>query len=375
VCEKLEGRGEEVMERKDREYFRHIDFEHEFTYGSDPEIFAVDGYGKMIPAFSFLKSQKEAKRESSYVFWDGFQAEMNTDGTAFCLNLLMDDIQEQLGKLTTKLPEGAKLSINNTFRLDDETLKNTEGRFIEFGCKPSFNAYEMKVKKISARKLPYRWAGGHLTFGSWEQPPQYLSMVKAIDKICGVFSVGLAANLDTPNRRQHYGLAGEFRTPKWEKESLWSSRITYGLEYRTLSNFWLCSPVVANLVWELARIAIRIHDTRYMKLLAMPEELVVDTINTCNVEQARKLVKVNEGFYKWALHAIFSKKYAPDERNKITNAALTACYEGLESLGVDPSNLDANWKIGTEEDCDDSTTWVNDAGHSNQTFGGWANAR
>jgi hypothetical protein len=364
-----------VIERKDREFFRHIDFEHEFTYGTDPEIFAVDANGKMIPAFSFLKSQKEAKRESSYVFWDGFQAEMNTDGTDFCLNLLMDSIQWQLGKLTEKLPIGAKLSINNTFRLDEETLKTTPGKFIEFGCKPSFNAYELKVKKVPARKLPYRWAGGHMTFGEWEQPLPYLSMVKAIDKICGVFSVGLAANLDTPNRRQHYGLAGEFRTPKWERESLWGNHIFYGLEYRTLSNFWLCSPVVANLVWELARIAVRIHDTRYMKLLAMPEELVVDTINTCNVEQARKMVRVNESFYRWAMHAVFSKKHSPYERTRIIDAALTACYEGLESLGVDPSDLNSNWKIGTLEDCSDSSTWVNDAGHANQTFGGWVNAR
>src|SRR5580698_5252111 len=46
--------------------------------GSDPEIFCENEKGEIIPAFAFLGSKTQYGREIEGPYWDGFQAEFDT---------------------------------------------------------------------------------------------------------------------------------------------------------------------------------------------------------------------------------------------------------------------------------------------------------
>jgi hypothetical protein len=96
----------------------------------------------------------------------------------------------------------------------------------EFGCEPDYNAWTKdKNPRPSATDKNLRSCGGHIHIGFKGLDPH--EVIKAMDLYAGVPSV-LMDKGDL--RKQLYGKAGAFRTTK------------YGVEYRTLSNYWVFSP-------------------------------------------------------------------------------------------------------------------------------------
>jgi hypothetical protein len=105
-----------------------------------------------------------------------------------------------------------------------------------FGCEPDFNAYTMCENiKPSAEDKNLRSAGGHIhigydgatPLGDYYTPDQErCAIIQALD-----MHIGLPSVLIEPDnkRKELYGKAGAFR-PK-----------SYGVEYRTISNFYLVS--------------------------------------------------------------------------------------------------------------------------------------
>lgn len=102
-----------------------------------------------------------------------------------------------------------------------------------FGCSPEFDAYNggavvstVDPKQLDEEEGSWRFAGGHVHLGYTPATADLPPFVAA--SFADVF-LGLAAcGLDTQaQRRQYYGQPGRYRpTP-------------YGIEYRTLSNFWI----------------------------------------------------------------------------------------------------------------------------------------
>ena len=256
--------------------------------GSDPEMFAVDEKGELIPAFEFLDS----KEENPTAYWDGYQAEFTVQH-ATCLKHHTDFVQESMYALNKALKHRfplAKLSLKNVFDIPKERLENDEERFVNFGCNPSFNAYGEEPLVIEDPKLvPFRSAGGHLHFSITEDKRQFIpQMVKELDRVLGVISVALFQYYDEPRRRAMYGRAGEYRTPE------------HGLEYRVLSNAWLVHPACAHLVYEIARVVmgqvvnkVPGTATKY-SFWDVTEEEARQVINDVDVEGAKALLKRNE---------------------------------------------------------------------------------
>ena len=73
-----------------------------------------------------------------------------------------------------------------------------------------------------------------------------LLAVKILDIVVGNTCVIMDRAPSQVERRKVYGRAGEYRLP------------AHGIEYRTLSNFWLRSYQLTHLVFSLARFAINI---------------------------------------------------------------------------------------------------------------------
>jgi hypothetical protein len=106
----------------------------------------------------------------------------------------------------------------------------------ELGCEPDYNAWTGRVNPRPRAPETLRSSGGHIHIG-YDNPTEELSrkIVKAHDLFCGVGSV--LYDPDT-RRREIYGKAGAHRIKG------------YGVEYRTLSNFWISSEELMDWVYK-----------------------------------------------------------------------------------------------------------------------------
>lgn len=315
--------------------------------GSDPEMFVVDKNNEVIPSYHFLKSKEEGDvtekapieayhYHTSYgqnIFWDGFQAEFNLCAES-CLSWVCDSVYHGLSALSKRAKQhnkDARLTIQPTMDIQPHYLRNDEDKFVQFGCMPSKNVYNMEGIKADGRDVPFRSAGGHIHFGLSEtQKGKIEDYVKALDAILGVACVSLFGSYDDVRRREYYGLAGEYRTPK------------HGLEYRTLSNVWMCHPVVMNIVFELSRKVISMVDANLFKSMwKADEEEILEAINNCNIPLACEILTRNEEVFK-ALLASFTRYMT----NKETDAIYNAFMFGVENLIENPDDVEGNWNIG-----------------------------
>lgn len=304
--------------------------------GSDPEVF-VTADNNLLPAWEFLPS----KRSGKVAFWDGFQAEFNT-GAYGCIAWVVDSVQAGLRTVLNaaraKQPT-AKLTIQNVFQIPVATLRSAADEHVLLGCDPSINAYYMSGKfPGNGRALRYRFAGGHVHMGGFGQLNEDAcrELVKALDAVLGVWAVGAAASIDNPIRRQYYGLAGEFRTPK------------HGLEYRTLSNFWLSHPAITNLVFNLARGVAQFQRAGLMKHWLTHEQETVETINSCDVPRARKILKLNEDVLTHILAGSWNEIAKYFLNSTIVSQAIRVGQNGIESVIKDPDDIEKNWKLDTK---------------------------
>ena len=304
------------------------------SLGADPEMFLFSG-NKLLPAWEFLPP----KGEHVLQYWDGAQAEWKYNHEEnHCQNNLVLFTRENLMDLQATAKQhdkNARLSLVNVVRIPKDVLATADPKHIELGCQPSWNAYRMKGTPVyDPRDLKYRFAGGHLHFGTWTpQRPNYVKIVKTLDSILGVWSVGVARYMDNPIRRKYYGLAGEYRMPRYKGG--------YGVEYRTLSNFWLASPAMLQLTWDIGRMCVRLAGSRYLNLWAGNEDETIRTINDCDDEQAEKILKRNAPMFKWILKQCYRNERAVE-------AAIAVSREGLQYIVPEPENFKENWAFGRE---------------------------
>jgi len=240
--------------------------------GSDPEMFVVNKDGIVIPSFDFLPSHKQVTVNQP--FWDGFQAEFNIPGVS-CLDQTIGHLQAGLFNLyraAIKHNKDAALTIKPTLEIPPHMLTEGKDEHVQFGCMPSKNVYGMKGIQADGKDVLVRSAGGHIHLQlDNKQKKKIEDYVIALDAILGVACVSMFGNIDDPIRRQYYGLAGEYRTPK------------HGMEYRTLSNAWMCHPTIAYVVFELARKVCTLVDKDLFKHWQFDKDEVISCINECNI--------------------------------------------------------------------------------------------
>jgi hypothetical protein len=263
--------------------------------GADPEVFVVDSNAKMIPAYKFLPSNTP----DTNIYWDGFQAEFRTIPSS-CIAYWIDYTQERLQKLY-KLVKAydptAKLTGECVLPIPPNEFLTAAPEHLQLGCAPSKNAYgDYGVGVESGASLPIRFAGCHIHLGSRRlnrDEESFKNIVKTIDKIAGVLSVVVLQELENPLRRRYYGLAGEYRTPRW------------GLEYRVLSSACLWHPMLMNLFAGFVRCAMWLALEKVDNEWVASEEEVCQTINELDIDQAQRIIKRNQKMLEeiwWGLY-------------------------------------------------------------------------
>lgn len=203
--------------------------------GSDPEFF-VGNEGKIISVIGLLGGTKEAPLpvEFGALQEDNVLAEINISPAASCQEFIQN-LRTVRAQLDARLHPYTSIVQSSHFFEEEELLKSGTKAF-EFGCDPDFNCWNMSVNPTPEAFTLMRTAGGHVHIGYDDpEPTTSFKIAQMCDVLLGIPSVLLDNDMD---RRNMYGKAGSCRLK------------AYGVEYRTLSNFWLRDEIQTAWVYD-----------------------------------------------------------------------------------------------------------------------------
>lgn len=232
------------------------------TFGADPELFIMNPAGEFVSAAGMIPGDKANpyKVDGGAVQVDGMAAEFNIDPVTnykdFKKNI--DKVRKQLQDM---LPNGYKLVATPTAEFSQAEWDRSPEESKILGCSPDFDAWRKTVNPVPNATDRVRHAGGHLHVGWTEDADtsdamytqSCVDLVRQLDWFLAAWSI-----LKDPDsqRRSSYGRAGAMRFKP------------YGVEYRTLSNFWLGDGTSLLLqVWNRMQSAIN-----HMPTFFMPEK-------------------------------------------------------------------------------------------------------
>lgn len=236
--------------------------------GADPELFLVDKQGKPITSIGRIGGSKDFPRDLGNGFAlqeDNVTVEFNIP-PASNSRQFSASIQYVLGFLRQEISkDNLELSIVPTLEFTVDDLMHPQAQ--ELGCEPDFNAWTKKVNPRPVAPESLRSSGGHIHIG-YDNPTEETSLeiIKAHDLYCGVASV--LYDTDT-RRREIYGKAGAHRIKG------------YGVEYRTLSNFWIKTPELTEWVFEQSEKAINFINEGN-EITSKWGKKIIECINTGN---------------------------------------------------------------------------------------------
>ena len=234
--------------------------------GSDPEVFLTDTGGRYVSAIGRFNGTKEepvavkSLGKGYAVQVDNVLLEYNTPPAKSATNWL----EAHRNMLQYLRSEAAKqnllVSIDASAVMPDSELQHPAARV--FGCSPDFNAWEMRINNPPRANDPnLRSAGGHIHVGGISKFTnlQKVNVVRAMDMLVG----SLATLVDTDERRKElYGRPGAMRFKD------------YGVEYRTVSNFWLKSESLMQAVYGLTTKALTASTHRSFTSQAHEEDVL-----------------------------------------------------------------------------------------------------
>jgi phiEco32-like amidoligase-type 2 protein len=184
------------------------------------------------------------------------------DGVQFELHPLPEPTVAGLGhnlsRILTVLEQtanraGKQLNFSGLVTVKEKQLQRLAPESQVLGCAPSENIYDVPPIDVDGRTYRKRSSGGHIHLGM--TAPIYIPeegvdhrqrAVALLDVLVGNTGVMLDRDKGARERRKNYGRAGEHRRPE------------HGLEYRTLSNFWLAGYPVMSLMFGMSRFAVAI---------------------------------------------------------------------------------------------------------------------
>lgn len=241
--------------------------------GTDPEVFLQDAKGNPVSAIGYINADK----------WNPLQIPDMPEG----YTLQEDNVSLEYGVPPSASADEFIQHINAVMEKSKEYIPNLSFSKLScivfpksemnhplahiFGCEPDFCAWTKDVNKKPTPPHPFmRSAGGHVHV---ETTKDALAVIRAMDLFLGVPSV-LMDNGEM--RKQLYGKAGAFRAK------------SYGVEYRTLSNFWIFKNELIRWVWANTQRALDSVDAIDV---VKEEARILRSINDNDKDTALALVK------------------------------------------------------------------------------------
>lgn len=221
-----------------------------FTIGADPEFFLKNNMTDQFVLASFFLTDND--RNNPLNLGAGFSAHRDNvmvecnippatskDEFIYNLNYVLDKIRS-----TVVTDRSVDFAIQPSAEFNEFDLMMYEGG-LEFGCSAYLNVYGSEKKAPDSTN--FRFAGGHIHIGltSLKTANQKKEFVKILDVLLGI--PALEKDKDSL-RREYYGQLGNYR------------ETDYGLEYRTLSNFWIKTPEEIGWVYDQVEQAVEMFN-------------------------------------------------------------------------------------------------------------------
>jgi hypothetical protein len=225
--------------------------------GCDPELFLTKEVGKTRKRQSVVGSELVVPEGGipvgsgmGRIVRDGVQVEFQPISGSCRANMSnhLSLCFQELQRRVEKYP-GLKIDFSQTVRLSAGDMARLHPDSRQLNCGASLNIYGRRPIYKNGEKFRMRSGAGHIHIGSEALTDKYVNpenLVKILDVLIGNTCVMLDRDPLAAERRKTYGRAGEYRLPK------------HGLEYRTLSNFWLKAYPLFSLVMALSRISAKV---------------------------------------------------------------------------------------------------------------------
>lgn len=226
----------------------------EFSIGSDPE-FMLAKDGNIVSAIPVVKQDKYDPIDlgnGQKLYYDNVMLETNVPPASSKAQFI-ENIKKTYASISCVIGGDYKVFAVPSFNFSDDECSHPHA--MEAGCSPEFCAYSKKKCFPPNFANTMRSAGGHIHIGRSDflsiddeqcDDNEFLmgydakhNMIKAMDIFVGLPLTLLDNSEASKARRILYGKAGRFRPT------------SYGVEYRTPSNFWLSSPQMAELIYDL----------------------------------------------------------------------------------------------------------------------------
>ena len=238
-----------------------------FSFGTDPE-FMITRDGQYFSAISLVPSTKYERHKigDGEFYHDNVMAE--------CAVPPSKTKEDTINNIGTVLRDYAtlirpfQLKIQASQDYPTSELQHPEAKKI--GCDPEWDVYSLKVVKPPEEEFitnPLRTAGGHIHLGCKLAQDEFQGyfIVRMLDLCLGLPSIYLDNDPSSKARRKIYGNAGRFRVPKW------------GIEYRSLGNFWLASPDLVGLVYDICDFVLDfVRKEKYYSLWSVDKDKLYD---------------------------------------------------------------------------------------------------
>jgi Phage phiEco32-like COOH.NH2 ligase-type 2 len=253
-----------------------------FMIGADPEIFVGDRMG-VKSIIGRIGGTKQDPRplpigEGFAVQEDGVALEFNIPA---CGNkaAFVRAIADATGWLEQAMMDMHGFTFDKRSAISFPARELEDPRAHIFGCDPDYNAWSLQRNprpKTDDRNL--RSCGGHIHIGTDLDP---IKVVRAMDVFAGVPSVLMD---DGELRKQLYGKAGAFR------------QTSYGVEYRTLSNYWVFQERYCE--WAYDAVAKALAAVTVGTSFDEDKEAILEAIDGNNRDVAARIVE------KYALEVV-----------------------------------------------------------------------
>lgn len=255
-----------------------------FKLGCDPELFMADMEGKLRASCGLIGGTKYAPQPLPDL-GDGFA--IQEDNVAIEYNIppaanaaeFVGSITKAMNFIGNGVKNGLGLQIVNlsAASFPKDQLEHPAAR--EFGCDPDYNAWTGKRNpKPKAADETLRSCGGHIHVGFEDFVPDKRRFIKCMDLYAGVPSVLMDRG---ELRKKLYGKRGAYR--EWVKGGV------QGVEYRTLSNFWVFDPKLIDWAWRATENAIKAVESQFA--VDEYDKAILDAIDNNNKEAATYLCK------------------------------------------------------------------------------------
>jgi hypothetical protein len=219
-----------------------------FTIGTDPE-FILSKNNKIVSAIGIIKrtKKKRLRIEETEYYYDNVLAECSIKPSSNKEEFVYN-VEKAIEKYK-EIIRPAEITNFSSFYFSDNELLHPDAK--KAGCAPEYCAYTLSTissKKINKilKKTNLRTAGGHVHLGTelGKNHNDCVMLVRTLDLFLGFSSLFLDNKKESVERRVLFGQPGRYRQP------------SHGVEYRTLSNFWLFDSRLVELVYDICEFSI-----------------------------------------------------------------------------------------------------------------------